>query len=190
LLAALAMTVAACDGTASEAPSTKASVKMSVSTGGAMLSPPPLRLPSVAPGGTCPTTTPHRWTGTGVATNVLGTGPLYPVADYFRNGGATLELREEDRTPDGSYQKKVRWLGRGYTGPVLLRAARIDGPGTAHAEFAYLGQQRWHGYYVVLTDAENDLPAGTTVSGPGCYAYQVDGTTFSETIIFRAVAAG
>jgi hypothetical protein len=124
-----------------------------------------------------------------VATNVLGEGPLYPVADYFRDG-ATLELRREDRTTDGTYQKKVRWLGRGYTGPVLLRAARLDGPGTAHAEFAYLGKRSSNGYLVVLPAAEIDLPASTTVSGPGCYAYQVDGTMFSETIVFRAVAVG
>jgi hypothetical protein len=119
---------------------------------------------------------------------VLGDGPLYPIADYFRDG-AVLGLRSDDRRPDGQYEKKVRWLGVDYTGPVLLRADRIDGPGTASAQFAYFGDRRDDGYYAELTQAENDMPATTTVSGPGCYAYQVDGTTFSETIVFRAIAA-
>ena len=48
-----------------------------------------------------------------MATNVLGDGPLYPIADYFRNG-ATLNLNQEGRAPDGSYQNKVRWLGQGH----------------------------------------------------------------------------
>jgi hypothetical protein len=125
-----------------------------------------------------------------VATNVLGDGPLYPVGDYFRRDGVTLELRREDRTADKAYQKKVRWLGNGYAGPVLFRAARLDGPGTARVELSRIGQSQAGGYLLVLTDPDNDLPATTTVSGPGCYAYQVDGTTFSETIVFRAVAAG
>jgi hypothetical protein len=120
---------------------------------------------------------------------VLGDGPLYPVADYF-GGGAILELRPEDRTPSGSYDKKVRWLGVDYTGPVLVRAGRIDaGPGTASAMFAYTGSARGGGHYAELSNAVSDLPGVTTVSGPGCYAYQIDGTTFSKTIVFRAVAS-
>ena len=120
---------------------------------------------------------------------MLGDGPLYPVADYFRDG-AVLQLRADERGPDGSYEKKVRWLGAGYAGPVLLRAGRIDGPGTASARFSYTGHERDGGHYAEFTDPDNDLPATTTVSGPGCYAYQVDGATFSETIVFRAVAVG
>jgi hypothetical protein len=119
---------------------------------------------------------------------VLGPGPLYPVADYFRDG--VLQLRDDDRQPDGTYEKKVRWIAAGYSGPVLVRAGRIDGPGTASAAFAYTGGPRDGGHYAVLTHPDSDLPATTTVSGPGCYAYQVDGTTFSVTIVFRAALEG
>ncbi len=31
------------------------------------------------------------------------------------------------------------------------------------------------------------LPSYTRLLGPGCYAYQIDGTTFSRVIVFRAV---
>ncbi|MFY1573465.1 hypothetical protein ACN26Z_01055 [Verrucosispora sp. WMMD703] len=40
-----------------------------------------------------------------------------------------------------------------------------------------------------MTSQESDLPGVTTVDGPGCYAYQVDGSTFSVTVVFRAVLA-
>lgn len=116
---------------------------------------------------------------------MLGPGPVYPVAYYF-DVGTTLRLHADDREPDGTYVKKVRWIGVGYTGPVLVRAARIDGPGSASAKFSYTGEPRDGGHYAELTNPESDLPATTTVGGPGCYAYQVDGTTFSVTIVFRA----
>ncbi len=29
-------------------------------------------------------------------------------------------------------------------------------------------------------------PGGTKVTGPGCYAYQIDGSGFAEVIVFRA----
>ena len=34
-----------------------------------------------------------------------------------------------------------------------------------------------------------DMFAYVRVSGPGCYAWQIDGTTFSSTIAFRVSAA-
>jgi hypothetical protein len=131
---------------------------------------------------------PRPWSGPGEAGRVLGDGPLYPIADYFR-GGIDLELRPDDRQPDGTYEKKVRWIGAGYSGPVLVRAGRIDAPGAASAKFSYVGEERDGGHYADLTRENNDLPATTTVAGPGCYAYQVDGTTFSVTIVFRAVSS-
>jgi hypothetical protein len=172
---------AACDSPADSppaAPSAPASV-------GAWVAP-PLRLPSVAPGADCPAEQARPWSGPGQAARVLGAGPVHPVGDYFHDGTA-LTLRPMDRQPDGTYVKKVRWIAAGYTGPVLVRAARIDAPGAASARFSYTGQSRDGGHHAELTRPDSDLPATTTVDGPGCYAYQVDGTTFSYTIVFRAV---
>ncbi len=173
------LAVGACDDSPPRPPDSLAS------TPPATLAPEPLRLPSVAAGTQCPTTRPRSWSGPGVATAVLGDGPLYPVADYFEDG-TVLALRAQDRQPDGSYEKKVRWIGAGYTGPVLVRSGRIDGAGTASVRFSSLGEERDGGYYAELRSPTSDLPATTTISGPGCYAYQVDGTTFSTTIVFRA----
>lgn len=120
-----------------------------------------------------------------MADAVLGDGPLYPVAHYFKPG-TVLELSEQDRRPDGSYEKKVRWITAGYTGPVLVRAGRIDGQGSASVKFSYRGEERDGGQYDELTLPDNDIPATTIVSEPGCYAYQIDGTNFSTTVVFRA----
>ncbi|GAA3398339.1 hypothetical protein [Cryptosporangium minutisporangium] len=177
LLAVLTLSVAGCDD--AEAPDSPGAAPT------APFSPRPLALPSVGTGEACPTATPRRGPSDD-ASVVLGDGPLHPVAHYFRNG-ATLELRPDDRQPDGSYVKKVRWVGVGYEGPVVLRADRIDGPGTASARFSYRGTPGPDGFSAELPARDNDLPATTTVSGPGCYAYQVDGASFSETIVFRAV---
>ncbi len=78
---------------------------------------------------------------------MLGDGPLYPIADF--GGDAVPDLRDDERGPDGSYAKKVRWLGVGYTGPVLLRVARIDvrqcyqkGPDLVHPGLRLPGLRR------------------------------------------------
>ncbi|WP_146169356.1 hypothetical protein [Actinoplanes italicus] len=177
--------LAACDGAPSEPP---APLPASVSSSATAFTPPPLRLPQIAPGAACPAAAPRPWTGPGEAGRVFGDGPLYPIADYFRDG-IELELRPDDRQPNGTYVKKVRWIGAGYSGPVLVRAGRIDAPGAASASFSYVGEERDGGHYAELTRENNDLPATTTVAGPGCYAYQVDGATFSITIVFQAVGS-
>ncbi|GIJ80020.1 hypothetical protein Xph01_44520 [Micromonospora phaseoli] len=175
----------ACDAAPPEATPTVSPPASTVPPG--EFSAPPLALPGVQPGDACPVTEPRPWPDTDQASRVLGSGPLYPVADYFTDG--VLQLRDEDREPDGTYTKKVRWIGSGYTGPVLVRAARIDGPGSAAGRFSYTGEPRDGGHYAVLSRPDSDLPGTTTVSGPGCYAYQVDGVSFSVTIVFRAVPA-
>jgi hypothetical protein len=176
----LLLGVAACDGEPTPVTSAPASATAFIA--------PPLRLPEAAPGAVCPVAEARTWDGPGQAGRVLGDGPVHPIADYFRDG-SVLELRPGDRQPDGTYEKKVRWIGAGYSGPVLVRAARIDVPGAAGVTFSYTGEKRDGGHYAYLTREDNDLPATTTVAGPGCYAYQVDGATFSVTIVFGAVSS-
>jgi hypothetical protein len=87
---------------------------------------------------------------------------------------------------------RVTWIAQpSYKGPVLIRGARTDsggavGFGEGHVPLDELqllasGQQ-----------APPPPPGGrswlsfTRVRAPGCYAYQVDGTSFSRVIAFRA----
>ncbi|RIV34338.1 hypothetical protein [Micromonospora radicis] len=188
VIAAALSVSAACESAPAPAPtgSSTGAAPGTVTSPGALAAV-PLRLPTVAAGEPCPVTEPRPWDDHDRAYRVLGPGPVYPVADYFPAG--VLPLRERDRQRDGSFTVKVRWLGAGYTGPVLVRAGRIDGPGTASVEFSYLGERRDDGHHAVLTRPDTDLPASTTVGGPGCYAYQVDGVSFSFTVVFRAAPA-
>lgn len=149
---------------------------------------PALHFPAVAANAPCPLSKERSVSSSTVKDEqVVGDGPVYPVAVYFAGKGPTLELRPEDKQADGTYNMKVRWIGVGYAGPVLIRAARLDGAGTASATFSYFGQRADGGYTAVLPEKDTDMPATTTVSGPGCFAYQVDGTNFSNVIVFRAV---
>jgi hypothetical protein len=110
---------------------------------------------------------------------------VYAVADYFGDG-TVLVLGPDDREPAGTYSKKVRWIGADYAGPVLIRTTRLDGSGAGLVSFADWGTRRDGGYYADLPTPDSDLPAVTTLSGPGCYAYQIDGSTFTTTIVFQA----
>jgi len=139
----------------------------------------PLRLPRLATGAACPTATAGRVNPSyGIA---LGPGPAYPVP--FR--AATLHY-EHGR--GGWIYVKVLWIvSAGYRGPVLVRGHQLDGTswlgfatGTHPLEElqippAGVGSPGWRAY-----------PSYTRVrAGSGCYAYQVDGTTFSRVLVFR-----
>lgn len=114
----------------------------------------------------------------------LGHGPAYPVP--FR--GATLHYAH-GRSAGGWIYVKVLWVvSASDRGPVLVRGHQLDGTnwlgfatGTHPLEElqippARMGSARgWRAY-----------PSYTRVrAGSGCYAYQIDGTTFSKVLVFR-----
>ncbi|HEX3873332.1 MAG TPA: hypothetical protein VHW26_04230 [Solirubrobacteraceae bacterium] len=69
--------------------------------------------------------------------------------------------------------QKVLWAAAPrYAGPVLIRQLLAAGA-TSSGEPA--GWREW--------------PSYTRLRAGGCYAYQVDGTTFSTVIVFRATPA-
>ncbi len=89
---------------------------------------------------------------------------------------------------------KVLWVSRpSYNGPLLIRGRQLDG---LHA--VGFGQD-------LVPFAEQQLPPGTGAGAPlsqngwrnwpstarlrsaGCYGWQIDGTDFSEVIVFHAV---
>ncbi len=88
---------------------------------------------------------------------------------------------------------EVTWTVPGsYTGPLLIRGAMIGGGALGFGTGAVPYDE------LQLLDAGRGTPrvAGggrawithTRVRSGGCYAYQVDGTSFTEVVVFRAIA--
>lgn len=162
----------------------------------------PLHLPSAGSGGACPTSPVRRFpAGAGFSGpfTAIGAGPFYVALPTGRTPAVRV-------TParGGWLGQKVIWVVSGdYSGPLLLRGARIDGAGPLR--FAhYLGAAGPPGYghgshgfrrllYVrdglhsAAQHVTESVPSDIYVRASGCYAIQVDGEGFSETLVFRAV---
>ncbi len=128
----------------------------------------PLHLPQLRAGAPCPVSQP--------------TGPVAPL------DGERLAI--ESFIGSSWSGGRVTWTAApGYGGPVLIRGRRLDGAGA-------VGFGEGHVPYdeLQLLASGQGSPGGrgrawitlARVRGPGCYAYQVDGTSFSEMIVFRA----
>lgn len=164
-----------------------------------MLEQRPLRLPALAPGSPCPVT-PGRQIDPAFGP-AAGTGPVFavgigpdgvlPYVDPARwAGGGT------GTTWGGG---SIYWAIREYRGPILVRGRQLDGPHAVQFNGG-LDQRNNPGPNLaaappipmlrLLIGAGN--PWSTAISNarmqvPGCFGLQVDGQTFSETIVFQAV---
>jgi hypothetical protein len=87
---------------------------------------------------------------------------------------------------------RVEWVASGsYRGPVLIRGARTDGSGAIGFGEGHVPADELQ---LLQSGQQVPKPAGggrawlsfTRVRAPGCYAYQIDGTSFSRVITFRA----
>lgn len=142
----------------------------------------PLTAPTLAAGEPCPTspTVEHSPVVQPADARGLGNAPIYPIAFYAGTGAVPLPT-ETDAT-EGLYWLKVVWASSDdYEGPVLVRIVRVDGPGRAVIRLSYSkAASRGDGVLFDVTRTPSDWPSGTYVSGPGCYAYQIDGVGFTE----------
>ena len=149
----------------------------------------PLHIPHLAAGARCPVT--HARSISPDFGPAQGPGPIYNI-------GGLVEFIYPVKPGQGWYPsawggQKVLWVGsRAYKGPVLIRGRQLDGAhevrfGGAHVPALELhltrsgaATQTWKG---------RQWPSYTRLRAPGCYAWQVDGTTFSTVIVFKAVLA-
>lgn len=161
----------------------------------------PLELPILAPGEACPVSPKQHFAGgagfSGRFT-ARGTGPLFMVPVSEQTSPLTLH------SDSGGWasSKVIFVFGEDYGGPLLVRGDRIDGLGElgfAH----YLGAVGYPGsgagdgrahptllYVRGGLDAPSSRalasqPSGIYAKSSGCYAIQVDGQGFSETLVFR-----
>ena len=145
----------------------------------------PLHLPTLAPGAPCPVSSVQEVSPSyGLA---LGPGPVYPFGlgteATLSSGGAHL--------PPPWTGNKVFWVtAPRYRGPFLVRGHQLDGPWWVGfepgrrplAELPFPSMKQLGGGRKQWRQTATD----TRVRAAGCYAYQIDGTTFSRVVVFRA----
>jgi hypothetical protein len=141
----------------------------------------PLTALRIAPGKPCPLT---NETGRVGSLAGLGSGPAYPIGLH-----AVVTIRmppPEGWGSEWSGTKRVWLLDTRYAGRALVRGRQLDGPN----EVRFVRGPQWTPQKMLNPIrelwVEGDTPSLTRLIGPGCYAYQVDGRTFSYLVIFEA----
>ena len=134
----------------------------------------PLRIPRLGAGARCEESRASH-AAPNVAT-VLGSGPAYPVL----SGSLS-----EDAVVEGTYAVKTLWaVSRAYRGALLIRGRRLDGEAVLRF---WPGRQRrlwWRGLWPEERRTWRYGATTTLIPRRGCYAFQVDGATFSRRIVF------
>jgi hypothetical protein len=150
----------------------------------------PLHIPRIAPGSPCPVTSARRAsTDFGLA---QGPGPIYPVGGF-----PTLTFiypPQPEQLWYGSQWsgQKVLWIARpSYRGRVLIRGRQLDGIHNVRfgSGLDPSREMRLRSVGGSSPGGWQNRPSYTRLRAPGCYAWQVDGTTFSRVIVFQAVLA-
>jgi hypothetical protein len=143
----------------------------------------PIRLPSLLHGARCPVSRPAAgvdFARFGVGRG-YGPGPAYPVG--FDDGGVIHVVwgkRDVDARVWG-VQKVLWFVHPRYRGPVLVRGSKTDGSVRVRFERGRIPPAELR-----LPPGTRDRPSYVRIRKPGCYAFQIDGLTFSRTIVFRA----
>lgn len=177
----------------SQAPTTQ------VASVAATLTTKPLHLPAIAAGAQCPTTAGQEHISPDRRV-VYGTKPVYLVGS---TSNGVLPYTPPPFIGDTTSRlggSRVLWeITPAYTGPILIRGQQIDGPDRINFNGGLTqGKVNSQGTTPVLpalnlrnttTGQWSTWVTYTRLKTPGCYAYQVDGLTFSEVIVFKAVAA-
>jgi hypothetical protein len=123
----------------------------------------------------------------------LGSGPAYPVlgfeGDHVPSSPKAVVPLYADERKGSVYWHKTLWaVDPAYDGPVLIRGAGLDPP--QPMRFGYDERQlRELEFPAEKSKSWRYGPSFTIVPGPGCYAFQVDGTNFSKVIVFQAARA-
>jgi hypothetical protein len=147
----------------------------------------PLHLPKLKRGARCPLSPSRLWSPT-TGQRLNGRGPAFLVATE----AATVRMNFAYSDEQGWYAQKTPWvIGREYGGALLVRGARIDRRGQVRFARGY-GEHLRELYWDAGADqsltpdpAYRFLASATLVRARGCYAFQVDGESFSRLIVVR-----
>jgi hypothetical protein len=147
----------------------------------------PLHFPALRAGQRCPTSRGTPFSTSDFAGMARGTGPVRVLVGGTRRGIADLS---NSSAPPWLALKTLWFSLPAYQGPFVIRAKRLGRPGPVA-----LGEGPLVGPLVVppgptlnsYSSGYRTVPGGLWAKTPGCYAWQVDGLTFSEIIVVRAV---
>jgi hypothetical protein len=85
--------------------------------------------------------------------------------------------------------KRLWLLDNRHVARVLVRGHQLDGPNEARFVYgrpAFTPENKLNPVPELRLDQWQDNPSQTRLRAPGCYAYQVDGRTFSYLVVFEA----
>lgn len=156
----------------------------------------PLRIPRLARGTACPTSTEDTsidFPSFSVSAGI-GDGPVYPTGLLKAGGPPTLMFRYPP--PRSSVFSGSKWSGERilwfvlptYTGRVLIRGRRLDGGEELRFERGRVPPRELRLAPVEAGDRRR--ASYTRLRTPGCWGYQVDGTRFTKVIVFQAKLTG
>lgn len=151
----------------------------------------PFHTPTLPPGRACPTSGQDprgNLSRIGFVGPAWGGGPAYP--GIFSPNQTKPVLLYDDPIPGASlihgsawFGQKVLWVvdRKANREPILIRGRRVDAFDRVHFGLALDPVLQ-----MTISRRSNNQPSTTRVRGPGCYAYQVDGPSFSSVIVFEA----
>ena len=140
----------------------------------------PLRLPRLRRGARCPRSRSSR--AAPEITYSLGSGPVY--VNLGAPGG--LAFLGDDLHVGTFRAHKALWaVSPRYRGALLIRGRRLDGGGAVRGP-ARRSRRWWRGLWPEQRSRWRYGGADTLLPRAGCYAFQVDGSSFSERIFFVA----
>ncbi|MEA2508240.1 MAG: hypothetical protein QOG21_322, partial [Actinomycetota bacterium] len=148
----------------------------------------PLHFPSIA-GGPCPASHGDQLSNPIGGSMALGAGPVRVGID---NAGDPRKGTVHPAGYQGWLALKTHFVSLpSYRGPFLVRARRLDRPGP----IALGPTPTQAGPLVVPAGAAANAAAGwrefpyfTFVRSPGCYAWQIDGLTFSDIVVVHVLS--
>jgi hypothetical protein len=154
----------------------------------------PLHVPSLGAGGRCPVSVGAPGGTKYFGGDVFGRGPVRVAIDN-RGDVAKGRIDLGTSTAPGWYALETIWYALpSYKGPFVVRATRIGSRGSIEVVPGANGHEPGAGPLVVSAGPTMNTYAGyrtqpgsTWVKGPGCYAWQVDGSSFSNVIVVDLV---
>jgi len=149
----------------------------------------PRPFPSPRRGAACPRTPGHHATGHEQVVT-LGSGPVYVIPGFSTAPPAAAGVVDYDAGGRGDRRRGGFWENKmlffrspSYVGPITIEGRQLDGRhpvdwlienGVRVRSLSFPEQGEW-------------FPTSALLQAAGCYALRLDGRSFSDVVVFRAV---